>query len=338
MDYGALIGMVAQLAGSAVGTAMSQMDMDKAMALIKASVDEYGKINVPVLQKLALSKNPDTLLAQIKDDPQYRQQQMDADAQMSDLIQSGGLTLSDKAALDAIRNKTAASDSANRQTTAEDFRRRGQLGSGAELAMDLKNQQNSAQSLNASGDAMAGNAQARAYQAIIDRAKLAGQGLDRSYNQQANAARAQDTINAGNTAIANTATTYNNQIPQQDFNNQITLANGRMKPNEVLAGLLGANAKNTQGTANGIGNIISTGVQKLGSGQTQSGQGGADTGYDNPTYSDAGSFSLGDSGGEWNDLGSSFGELGSSSTRPAHKVENGVGYTLDPATGKYVPD
>jgi hypothetical protein len=246
MDYGAIIGMIGQMAGAAAGRAASQMDQDKAMALIQSAMDEFGKIDVPSLQKLLLSKAPDTELSKIKDDPAYRAQQMSADSQLNDVINSGGLTLADKAALNAIQAKVQRGESAGRHAIEGQMAARGTLDSGAQLAMSLANQQNSANSQAEAGERTAGAAQARAYAAIQQRAQNAGQGLDRSYRQQSNAASAQDAINQGNNAIANTAARYNAGLPQQDFTNKLNLANAKAQPGYTMAGWHAGQAKDTQ--------------------------------------------------------------------------------------------
>lgn len=247
--------LIAQIAGSAVGNAMSQMDQQEAMRLIQSVSDEFGKINVPELKKLVLEKAPDTLLSNIKDDPTYRSQQNQADAQLNDVINSGGLTLADKAALNAVRNKISRGESAGRHAIEQGMSARGSLDSGAQLAMQLQGNQQSAQSASEAGESTTARAQARAYEAIQARARNAGAGLDRSYNQQSAAARAQDAINQGNAAIANTAAKYNANIPQQNFENQLHLTQAKAQPTYALAGAHGAKAKDTQQQWQGYGNM-----------------------------------------------------------------------------------
>lgn len=260
----ALIGLVIQVAGMAVGAAMAQMDKDKAMALLKSSFDEFGKINVPKLQKLALQQMPDTQLRGIKEDPTYRAQLNAADAQLNDVIDSGGLTLADRAALNSIRNKVSQSESAGRQAIENQMAARGTLDSGAQLALQLTNQQNSAQNLAEAGEKTAGDAQARLYQAIQQRAQNATTGLERDYQHQANAASAQDAINRGNAEIANTAARYNAGLAQQDFQNQLALAQAKAQAKAGYAGATAAGAANTQAMGAGVGQVAGNAATTLG--------------------------------------------------------------------------
>lgn len=251
MNWLALIG---QIAGAAAGEAASSMDKAQVMALIQSVRDEYGKIDVPQLQKLLLEKQGESRLGSIKDDPTYRAQQNAADAQNNAIINSGGLTLADRGALNAIREKVARTESAGRHAIEQSMAARGSLDSGAQLAMQLQNQQQGAESANAAGEDIAGRAQARAFEAVRDRARNAGAGLDRDYRQKSDAARANDAIEAGNVAIANTAARYNANLPQQDFQNKMALAGAKTQPTYALAGAKAANAKDTQQMWQGVGN------------------------------------------------------------------------------------
>jgi len=275
MPWMAIISLISQVAGQAAAASASSMDREKAMALIKASVDEFGKINVPKLQELFLKKLPDTQLAGIKDDPAYRAQQLEADAQLNDVIDSGGLTLADQAALNSIRGKISRSESAGRHAIENQMAARGTLDSGAQLSMQLANQQNSAQNLAEQGERTAGDAQERMYRAIQQRAQNAGAGLDRNYRQQSNAAAAQDAINRGNTEIANTAMKYNAAIPQQEFDNQMRLTAAKMGPNYALAGAHAGAAANAKEDANASAQLAGAAVNTFGNlaqsqGQSQS--------------------------------------------------------------------
>jgi YD repeat-containing protein len=265
------VGLVTQIAGNAAGQIASSMDKDEAMRLIKASVDEYGKINVPKLQQLFLQQNGPSAFEKIHDDPQYRAQQAAADAQLNDVINSGGLTLADKAALNRIRNRTSRTASAGRHAIEQGMAARGTLDSGSQLAMELAGNQDAAQAAAEAGEQTAGAAQARLFAAIRERASQAGQGLDRSYRQQADAARAKDAIAAGNTAIANVGKMYNANLPQQDFNNQMALAGAKVGPTNALAGAHAAQAKDTQQQWNALGNIGAAAANKAGSSTANTG-------------------------------------------------------------------
>lgn len=318
LDYAALI---SQLAGNAAGQAASQMDRDKLMALIQGVVDDTGKINVPQLQKILLQQQGKSEFRNIKEDPRYRSEQDSADAQLNDVINSGGLTLSDRAALNRIRNSTARTESAGRNAILGGMAARGTLDSGAQEAAQLAGNQQSANSLAAADEDTAGKAQARAYQAIQDRAKLAGQGLDRSYREQSDAARAQDAINAGNTAIANAGIRYNAALPQQNFNNQLELSKAKANPAYALAGAHGAAAQNSEDQWNKAGAVGAAALRNANGSSSNGNTGSAPPPPPQATES-------GSAPGDWNQYQSSE-ALGSDPTRVEYDEEgNPIGRKL----------
>ncbi len=346
--------LIAQMAGSAVGDAMSKMDKEEAMRLIKSVSDEYGKINIPDLKALVLEKAPNSQLAGIRDDPAYRSQQNAADAQLNDVVNSGGLTLADRAALNAVRNKVSRTESAGRHAIENSMAARGSLDSGAMLAMQLQGNQQAAQAASEEGARTSGVAQARAFEAIRERARNAGAGLDRSFSQDARKASAQDAINAGNTAIANTAARYNQQLPQQDFENKMKLASGKAGSTYATAGAYAANAKDTQQAAQGIGNLAGAAGQK-GYDAYKSSQTGSNGASNTPDFDQGfgtGGSSAGSDPGEWNQYpntvtvpvgqnempGYDFEQgLSGESTKPQRQVIGGVSYHKN-SNGKWEED
>lgn len=327
--------LIAQLAGSVIGEAMSKMDKDEAMRLIKSVSDEFGRINVPELQKLVLAKQKDTNLAGIKDDPEYRADQSAADAQLNDVISSGGLTLADRAALNAVRNRVSRTESAGRNAITNSMAARGSLDSGNMLAMQLANNQSGAQAASEAGERTTGQAQARMFAAIRERALLAGQGLDRDYRQQSDKARAQDAIEAGNTAIANTAARHNAGIPQQNFDNQMRKTAGAAGATYASAGAHAASAKDTKQTAQGIGNMAGAAGQAAYGASTSGGSGSPPALQNTPDF-DSGFGTGGSPGGsdpsEWSSsYGADPNALSGESTRRVigHRLDGSPIYSED---------
>lgn len=327
MNWLALIG---QVAGSALGEQMSAMDKATAMSLIQSSLDDLGKIDVPKLKELVLQHQAKSELGGIKDDPAYRAQQQAADAQLGDVVDSGGLTLADRANLNAIRNKTASTESAGRNAILGGMAARGTLDSGTQVAAQLQGNQQAANELAAAGEHTAGAAQARAFAAIGERARQAGAGLDRDYRRQSDAARAQDAINAGNVAIANSAAKYNAGLPQQNFNNALTLAGAKINPTQILAGAHAANAKDTQQMWQGLGNAAGAAGSAAANSASKSG-GSSNTGdysgsdLNTPGFDQATNDGVASQPSEWNSYpGDAL--SGPSTRNPDPDI---IGYTAD---------
>jgi hypothetical protein len=251
--WAVVIAGVIAAAGALIGQAMSSMDKDKALALLKQSRDQFGKIDVPKLQQLVLQSLPETELAKIQEDPQYKEQILEADNALENVIDSGGITLADKAALNQMLNRVSQQEAAGRGAITNEMQARGTLDSGAQLAMQLANQQNSANRGAEAGEALAGQAQMRAYNAILDRAKLAGQSSDRDWQRKSQVAAAKDAIARGNAEIANTAAKYNNMLPQQNFANQLAIAQGQAGVNAPLANFYQQQGRDTQNMWTGVG-------------------------------------------------------------------------------------
>ena len=260
MDYAALLGALIQVAGPLVGQQLAKADREKVLAILQASRDRFGNIDVPKLTALSAELVPDTKLADIKDDPDYRKQQAEADNALKGIADSGGLMLSDRAALNAIRNKVARAESAGRESIAADMARRGTLDSGAQLTMQLDNQQDAANRLAEQGEQTAGAAQKRAYEAILARSQNAGQGLDRDYRQKSNAAAAQDAINRGNADIRNLTNRWNAALPQQNYDNQMRQAGALAGADQGLTNFYTGRADQTQRDANTVSATAGQGI------------------------------------------------------------------------------
>jgi hypothetical protein len=232
------------------------------MDLLKQAADQYGNIDLPKLQNLVLQNIPPTALAEIRQNPQYKAEQAQADAQLNDVINSGGLTLADKAALDAIRTRSGRATGATNNAVLEGAANRGTLDSGTTLLAQLANNQSNAQNQAQDDESQAAQAQTRALQAIAQRGQNATANLNTDWQEQAQVAAAKDAIARGNVAIQNAATTYNANLPQQNFNNQLTLAGAKAGALTGLAGAYGASAKDQNQL--GINSVVANAAKTIG--------------------------------------------------------------------------
>jgi hypothetical protein len=183
----------------------------------------------------------------VSSDPRLKDAQMSALSKLQQLGE-GGLTLQDKADLQQIQDANAAREKGNRQAILQNLAARGMGGSGAELAANLSNQQDSAtrnasQSLN-----VAAQAQKRALDAVIQSGQLGGQIREQDFSEAARKAEAQDAIrrfNAANSIALQQRNVDRNNVamaanaahkqraeemaynaPQQNYQNQMQKAQG----------------------------------------------------------------------------------------------------------------
>lgn len=246
MDWLQLIGLITQVAGPIVGKALADMDRGKVEDILRQARDRAGNIDLPALEQMVLSEQGPSAFEDIREDPEYRRRELEADDELANIAESGGLTLADKAALEAIRGKVTRQETAGRQAIEQGLRSRGHFDSGASLQMMLENQQDAADRMAAEGRQTAGDAQRRAYEAILERGRRAGDSQQRSFDRAAQVAAAKDAINRGNIAIRNTAQRYNAGLPQQNFENALQRENARRGADRDLAGYYGDQADATQ--------------------------------------------------------------------------------------------
>ena len=314
----------------------ASQDQQKVMDLLKQAADQFGNINLPKLEQLTLQSIPPTALAEIRQNPQYKAEQAAADSQLNDVINSGGLTLADKAALSSIRDRTSRATGAANNAVTSGMAARGTLDSGASLAAQLANNQSSAVNENANDEATAGQAQQRALSAIAQRGQNATANLGQQWQEDAQVAAAKDAIAAGNTSIANAANTYNAQLPEENFKNQLTLAGAKAGALTGEAGAYGAQAKDQNQL--GINSVVANGAKTVGAieggGQSPTPNGSAETTSTGnlgggQALSGASTAGAGDLGG----TGSSNGTTAQAETGASTKDTGGGGVASGPSGG-----
>lgn len=196
----------------------------------------------------------------VNQDPATRQAQMDALSSLQDITSSGGMTDMDKAALNQITQQENTQARGQREAILNSMEARGAGGSGASLLAQLQNGQESAMRASNRGTEVAGMAQQRALDALMNQGNLATQIGSQQFNQDAAKAQANDAIaqfNANNktqVGLSNTAARnaaqganlgmkqaisdqnitqqntqqqYNKQLAQKDFENQMTKRGGQ---------------------------------------------------------------------------------------------------------------
>jgi hypothetical protein len=223
-------------------------------------------------------------------DPALKQNQMSALDSLMDIGNSGGMTMADKANLSHIASDEMTQQRGQRDSIIQNAQQRGLGGSGLDLMAQLQNQQDSATRQSQKDLDVAGQAQARALQALQQGGAMSGQMMDQSFNQQAQKANAQDAIskfnaqnqqqtNMANTAAHNQAQAsnlatkqdianqnvaqsnqqqqYNKQLAQQDFDNKIKKAGGQSGVALQNAQAAGANSA---GAANAFNQMLGTAI------------------------------------------------------------------------------
>ncbi len=202
------------------------------------------------------------------EDLQSRQAQQEAMAALADISKNGGLSLADMKALNEVQNNLNQNDTTRRQGLANEFAARGQLGSGAQLAMALQGQQNAAMNANQRAEGVQAQAQARALQAILQKGQMASQMGNEDYRRKAEAARARDAIEARNAAARMDAMKSNNSYRGQAFADEMNKARGKTQltgdMNKAVFGSGTQNANTTLAQGSAVNGGLDEGAALLG--------------------------------------------------------------------------
>ncbi len=248
-----------------------------------------GNLTPEMIQ--ALQQGPNAM-AGIQTDPRLVQAQMAALQQLSTTGQMG-MTPAEQAALSQAQQQAAGQAQAKNAQILDQFARTGMGGSGAQLAAQLSNSQNSAQMLANNSNQVAQNAQQNALQAMAQSGQLGGQMQGQQFGQQAQIAQAQNYINqfntmnsqntqnqnvqaanaaalrnlqnqqnisAQNTQLGNQQQQYNKQLLQQQFNNNMARASGMAGQYQGIAQANQQQAGNIANSYAGIGQGVGTGL------------------------------------------------------------------------------
>ena len=254
-----LLGAGVQAGSGILGYILSAPDRERANQLINAAVDEFGQLDVPKLEQMVAEEVGPSAYEQLRTDPRLKSAQY---AALDRLERSAteGLTLDDKAAQNEALKAAARQESAGRQRIAEDFAARGQLGSGAQLAMQLQNQQGAAERANDVSMRTAANAQRRMFDAMMQSGKMASELRGQDFDEQSRIAQARDAVARYNAGARQSARAQNINNQQWMYNAQRQGAADKLTAGRIKAGAAQGQADQLQGIFGGVG---TTGAQAL---------------------------------------------------------------------------
>lgn len=242
-------------------------------------------------------------LKSIQVNPQLRDAQMQALQKLQQIGNEEGLTAVDKAQINEIFNKVNNLNASNRNAVLQSYAQRGMAGSGLEQAAQLMGSQAASNTAADQGFNVAAQAQQRALQAIQAGAQL-GSGMEQQqFGEAAQQAAAQDAINRFNVAnqqdvtgrnvqrsnyaqernlnndqsienqnvdIGNKEQVANKGLYQQDFANQLQLAQGKANALNKVAGAAQAQGNAAAQAGSAIGQAaggVGTSLLNYGLGQ-----------------------------------------------------------------------
>lgn len=248
MDYTALVQMAIGLFGEKAAREMSE----EQLRLLERQLNDVRGVELPDLPEISPEQLGDSAVGSMKSDPALRSKQMQAIATIQNLIDQGGLDLTDRAALEEALSSASNQQKRARAGVAADAAQRGQLNSGARLVMDMSAAQSGANAARQTGTEVAAQAQRRRLQAIRDAAGMAGGLREQDWREQEAANRAKDIREERNAAAREKATLYNAGLPQQGFNNALAKATGQLPSTSAVGNAMAQGAADTRALTSGL--------------------------------------------------------------------------------------
>jgi len=257
-----IISAGSQAIGGAVGSAAGAGDREAQRRLIESLLREYGDLDVPELEQMFAEQLGPSAQEGVRGamDPRFAREQHSVLDSLKRLEEQGGETSETRAVLNKILGDTARQESAGRNAILNNMKSRGVSGSGAELAMQLQNNQQSADQSQRAGLEQSAQANRRLLDVIMGRGNMAGQMRGQDYRELSDSARAKDMISQYN-ADNRYKTQYTNkvQLPGQQFGMEMDKMRGKTGLVTGASDYYGKSAQNAANTGYGVGNAIGTG-------------------------------------------------------------------------------
>lgn len=249
----AIIALIGQGAASLIGELFAGGKEQEARRMLSEALRRVGAVDLPDLNSMEAQQLGSSEAGAVRSDPALRAAQMAALNRLNQVVDEGGMTLEDEAAMNKMMGGVARQESAGRNAIANEMRARGTANSGTELAMMLSNQQAGAERASQAGMDRAGMAQRRALEAMMGRGQMAGQIRGQDFGENMSTAAARDAISRYNTAARERALQYNNAMRQQQFGNKMAKATGQNTAGNNIANLNLQQAQGDRVGAAGLG-------------------------------------------------------------------------------------
>jgi hypothetical protein len=235
-----------------ISKAQSSGDEKKAARLMREAYVQYGDAIVPEIEKYdpelmtylgdvkldevsALGdlryQDIGTDFDNVSVDPNLIENQQASLGALDEIIEGGGMNAMDKANMSRIQGEVSQADRGRREAINQNMQMRGVGGSGMELLAQLQSSQAATDRANQSGLDIAGMAQQRALESIMNKGNLSGDMRSQEFGEKSNIASARDAIEKFNAAnrlgVAGDNRSYATNVAQgnADTRNQATMAN-----------------------------------------------------------------------------------------------------------------
>lgn len=239
---------------AAIGAFISAGMEGEAQRLRAQIAAEYGPEILPDLDKAIAQEAGPSAFQNLQEDDTGRLAQLDVEAELANIYDTGGRTQEDEAAYDVARrgvSQRAAQRAGDIQLQAA---QRGQ--SAGQLGAVLASQagQDELEALAGLNAEVAQSGRQRALQALMSRGSLAGQRRGQDWQSLSERANATDLMNRFNASQRQGAEMYNVGIPQQQFDNNMARLAAQGAARSGQAGGIDRGAQGVRQTAAGVAN------------------------------------------------------------------------------------
>ncbi len=249
-----IVAAIIAAAAALIGAAIASGDQAKAQAIREDIAKKYGAMRLPVLDKLVAQKLPPESLAAWQKITQAKQAQSDVLEKFMGVVNEKGETADDRAEYLRMQQAAGGIAAGAQSAVQRGMANRGLDGSGMSFALQQQGAQAAANRANAMGIQAASDARGRYMTALGQAGQMSGQ----MRSQDASALQAQDAINMFNARAQSDADRYNAQLPQQQFDNEMSLAGAESNARNGVATGYERAADRTRQTAAGAGNAAAT--------------------------------------------------------------------------------
>lgn len=268
MEFAIISALVSAGSGALSEWIQSSADEKERQARLEA-LQEYAAISPPEVKDLVAQEVKHSAFADINPDARQRAIQDETQAALLGRGRAGGLDFQGRARLEEARQDAGQYEQQQRQGILANARARGIAGSGEELAAQLQAQQAGADRERMAGVSAAADADEAALQSMLQAGTMARQREDSDFAQQAQVASAQDEIDMFNAGENNKFSIYNSQQRQQNFDNQMALANARNNVRLGQAAQEGRIGERQAGAVGGAGQALGYGLASYGQYRSQ---------------------------------------------------------------------
>jgi len=249
-----IVAAVIAAAASLIGAAIASGDMAKAAAIRADIAKKIGDTKLPTLDRLVAQKLPPEAASRYLESTKATQAQTQVLGKVMEQVNEKGETADDRAAY--LRMQNAAGGIANSAQSAvqRGMANRGMEGSGMSFALQQSGAQSAINRANQMGIESASAARGRYQEALGMAGSMSGQ----MRGQELSAMKSQDEINMFNARQQSDADFRNQQIPQANFDNEMSRNAAEAAALNGVAGGYERAAGATQQTAGGIGSAAIT--------------------------------------------------------------------------------